>query len=65
VNGIDGVVFYLPPEDCVAGWDYPRRRRYLDERGIPHLLVRDNAVSISEECHGRIERFVRGIIAER
>jgi hypothetical protein len=21
VNGIDGVVFYLPPEDCVAGWD--------------------------------------------
>jgi benzoyl-CoA reductase/2-hydroxyglutaryl-CoA dehydratase subunit BcrC/BadD/HgdB len=53
-NGIDGVVFYLPPEDCVAGWDYPRRRRYLDERGIPHLLVREDAMAISEECHGRI-----------
>jgi benzoyl-CoA reductase/2-hydroxyglutaryl-CoA dehydratase subunit BcrC/BadD/HgdB len=65
VHGIDGVVFYLPPEDCVAGWDYPRRRRYLDEHGIPHLLVRDNAMSISEECHERIERFVRGIGAER
>ena len=61
VKGIDGVVFYLPPEDCVAGWDYPRRRRYLDERGIPHVLVRDDAMSISEECHERIERFVRGI----
>ena len=61
VDGIDGVVFYLPPEDCVAGWDYPRRRRYLDDRGIPHLLVRDDAMSISEECHERIETFVRNI----
>ena len=61
MDGIDGVVFYLPPEDCVAGWDYPRRRRYLDEREIPHLLVREDAISISEECHERIERFVRNI----
>ncbi|MBN2242709.1 MAG: 2-hydroxyacyl-CoA dehydratase [Acidobacteria bacterium] len=60
-DGIDGVVFYLPPEDCVAGWDYPRRRRYLDKRGIPHLLVRENAGSVSEECHAVIEKFVRGI----
>jgi benzoyl-CoA reductase/2-hydroxyglutaryl-CoA dehydratase subunit BcrC/BadD/HgdB len=60
-DGIDGVIFYLPPEDCVAGWDYPRRRSYLDERGIPHLLVREDAMSISEECHARIERFVRSI----
>jgi benzoyl-CoA reductase/2-hydroxyglutaryl-CoA dehydratase subunit BcrC/BadD/HgdB len=65
VNGIDGVVFYLPPEDCVAGWDYPRRRQYLDERGIPHLLVRDDAMSISEECHERIEKFVSSIGAGR
>jgi benzoyl-CoA reductase/2-hydroxyglutaryl-CoA dehydratase subunit BcrC/BadD/HgdB len=60
-DGIDGVVFYLPPEDCVAGWDYPRRRRYLDELGIPHLLVREDAMSISEKCHERIETFVRSI----
>ena len=64
-DGIDGVVFYLPPEDCVAGWDYPRRRRYLDERGIPHLLVREDAMSISEECHERIETFVRSIGVRR
>lgn len=60
-DGIDGVVFYLPPEDCVAGWDYPRRRRYLDERGIPHLLVREDALSLSDECRERIENFIRGI----
>jgi benzoyl-CoA reductase/2-hydroxyglutaryl-CoA dehydratase subunit BcrC/BadD/HgdB len=60
-DGINGVVFYLPPEDCVAGWDYPRRRRYLDERGIPHLLVREDALSISDECHERIEKFVSSI----
>jgi len=65
VDGIDGVVFYMPPEDCVAGWDYPRRRRYLDERGIPHFLVRDDAMSISDECHERIEKFVYGIGAGR
>ena len=60
-DGIDGVVFYLPPDDCVAGWDYPRRRRYLDELGIPHLLLREDAMSIPEKCHERIETFVRSI----
>lgn len=64
-DGIDGVVFYLPAEDCVAGWDYPRRRRYLDERGIPHLLVREDARTISEECHERIETFVHSISVGR
>jgi benzoyl-CoA reductase/2-hydroxyglutaryl-CoA dehydratase subunit BcrC/BadD/HgdB len=59
--GIDGVIFYLPPEDFVAGWDYPRRRHFLDERGIPHLLVREDATSVSEECHASIERFLRSI----
>jgi benzoyl-CoA reductase/2-hydroxyglutaryl-CoA dehydratase subunit BcrC/BadD/HgdB len=58
INGIDGVVFYLPPEDCVVGWDYPRRCRFLDERKIPYLLVREDARSISEKCHEQIERFV-------
>jgi benzoyl-CoA reductase/2-hydroxyglutaryl-CoA dehydratase subunit BcrC/BadD/HgdB len=60
-DGVDGVIFYLPPEDCVAGWDYPRRRRYLDDRRIPHLLVREDAMSISEEGRDRIGRFVRSL----
>lgn len=58
---IDGVIFYLPSEDCVAGWDYPRRRRYLDERRIPHLIVREEATSISQESNERIENFVHSI----
>jgi benzoyl-CoA reductase/2-hydroxyglutaryl-CoA dehydratase subunit BcrC/BadD/HgdB len=36
----DGVIFYLPIDDDVIGWDYPRLRAFLDERAIPHLMVR-------------------------
>ena len=61
VAGIDGVVFYLPPEDCTAGWDYPRRLRFLDERGIPHLKVREDARSLSRGCRADIDEFVRSI----
>jgi benzoyl-CoA reductase/2-hydroxyglutaryl-CoA dehydratase subunit BcrC/BadD/HgdB len=61
IDEIDGVVFYMPPEDCVIGWDYPRRKHYLNERGIPHLVIREEAKSISEECHERIETFVLSI----
>jgi benzoyl-CoA reductase/2-hydroxyglutaryl-CoA dehydratase subunit BcrC/BadD/HgdB len=64
-SDIDGVVFYLPPEDSVAGWDYPRRRRCLDERRIPHLVVREDAMCISDECHDRIRQFVRDMGAGR
>lgn len=38
---VDGVIFYLPPDDDVLGWDYPRLRAFLDERAIPHLMIRD------------------------
>lgn len=37
---VDGVIFYLPPEDDVHGWDYPRPRDFLDQRKIRHLMVR-------------------------
>jgi len=40
---VDGVIFYLPPEDDVMGWDYPRLRDDLTRRGIRHLMVRDAA----------------------
>ena len=40
--GIDGVVFYLPPDDSVVGWDYPRQRSYADQLGLPSLVVRDD-----------------------
>jgi benzoyl-CoA reductase/2-hydroxyglutaryl-CoA dehydratase subunit BcrC/BadD/HgdB len=37
---VDGVIFHLPHEDDVVGWDYPRLRAYLEERAVPHLALR-------------------------
>jgi benzoyl-CoA reductase/2-hydroxyglutaryl-CoA dehydratase subunit BcrC/BadD/HgdB len=59
---VDGVIFYLPPEDDVLGWDYPQLRQTLDERATPSLLVREDASKpLSAECHEGIEHFVRGL----
>jgi benzoyl-CoA reductase/2-hydroxyglutaryl-CoA dehydratase subunit BcrC/BadD/HgdB len=48
-RGIDGVVFYLPPDDDALGWVYPRLRQWLAARSISHLLIRtevkDSAVA--------------------
>jgi len=41
VSNVHGVIFYLPHEDDVRGWDYPRLRDYLDEQAIPHLMLRE------------------------
>jgi benzoyl-CoA reductase/2-hydroxyglutaryl-CoA dehydratase subunit BcrC/BadD/HgdB len=38
---VDGVIFHLPHEDDVAGWDYPRLRDRLSELAIPHAMLRD------------------------
>jgi benzoyl-CoA reductase/2-hydroxyglutaryl-CoA dehydratase subunit BcrC/BadD/HgdB len=51
---VDGVIFYLPHEDDVLGWDYPRLRAFLDERAIPHLMLR---VSSSDEIEEFIQRL--------
>jgi len=48
---MDGVIFYLPHEDDVIGWDYPRLRAFLDERAIPHLMLR-------EESSDQIAEFI-------
>jgi len=60
-NGVDGVVFYLPPEDYVAGWDYPRQKQFLDGLGIRSLAVREEAGAgaVSLKAHESIEQFVR------
>ncbi len=38
---INGVLFYIPFEDDVAGWDYPRQTAWLDQQNVPHVLIRD------------------------
>ena len=61
-TNVDGVIFYLPPEDDVLGWDYPGLRKTLDQRGIPSLLVREDASEeVSPACHERIGDFISGI----
>ncbi len=54
---VDGVIFYLPHEDDVIGWDYPRLRALLDERAIPHLMLREES---SDEIGRFIERLGHG-----
>jgi benzoyl-CoA reductase/2-hydroxyglutaryl-CoA dehydratase subunit BcrC/BadD/HgdB len=63
LNSIDGVIFYLPPDDNVFGWDYPRQRDFLEDNGIPSLLIREDAgeQDVSADLHGRLESFVRGL----
>ena len=60
-GAVDGVVFYLPPEDDVIGWDYPRLSQSLDSRGIPHLLIRACARTLNQEIETRIAAFVSGL----
>ena len=54
---VDGVVFHLPQEDDVIGWDYPRLRGFLDERAIPHLTLRGEP---SNETGAFVERLRNG-----
>lgn len=47
---VDGVLFYIPLQDDVVGWDLPRHSAWLQQRDIPGLVVRDcgNAAAIEE-----------------
>ena len=54
---VDGVIFYLPQEDDVLGWDYPCLREFLDERSIPHLMLRRES---SDEIGAFVERLCHG-----
>ena len=58
---VDGVIFYLPQEDDVIGWDYPRLRAFLDERAIPHLMLRAE----SSDANRRLYRKARQQMAEK
>jgi benzoyl-CoA reductase/2-hydroxyglutaryl-CoA dehydratase subunit BcrC/BadD/HgdB len=61
----DGVVFYLPPEDYVAGWDYPRQKLMLDKLGIPNIIVRGDAAQLSAQECDRMENWLNSISVKR
>jgi hypothetical protein len=60
---VDGVVFYLPPSDHQLGWDYPRLKSLVEQRGKASLLVRHDAA----QADGReaIAQQVRGWLEAR
>ncbi len=66
-DGIDGVVFYIPPEDYVVGWDYPRNRHFVEGLGIRSLVVREDAGAgeMSSQAHESIGRFVQEAARKR
>jgi benzoyl-CoA reductase/2-hydroxyglutaryl-CoA dehydratase subunit BcrC/BadD/HgdB len=65
-RGIDGVVFYLPPDDDVLGWDYPRLRDFVRARGIPSLLIREDAGrGLTVERAAQIHQFIQAIRRSR
>jgi benzoyl-CoA reductase/2-hydroxyglutaryl-CoA dehydratase subunit BcrC/BadD/HgdB len=43
--GIDIVVVSLPPDDATFGWDYPRLRRLLEQRSVPHVALHGDPTS--------------------
>jgi hypothetical protein len=40
LDEVDALVFSVPPDDAVFGWDYPALRDLLQARGIPHVCLR-------------------------
>jgi len=62
-GGADGVVFYLPPDDSVAGWDYPRRKRFAERLGIPTIMVRETPEALTDDGRECLARFVAGLRA--
>jgi hypothetical protein len=63
-RGVEGVVCYLPPDDDVLGWDFPRHRRYLDDQGVPMTLIREDARHLTPAADEQLARFV-GSLDER
>jgi benzoyl-CoA reductase/2-hydroxyglutaryl-CoA dehydratase subunit BcrC/BadD/HgdB len=57
-EGIEGVVFYLPDEDYISGWDYPRQRNFLDALGIPSLVIRRAPLQMETPENSRIQKWM-------
>jgi len=56
---VDAVVISLPRDDATFGWDYPRLRRLLERRSVPHaVLDGDPRRPIGASDLGRIAALV-------
>jgi 2-hydroxyglutaryl-CoA dehydratase, D-component len=50
---VDGVLFSLPLEDDVVGWDYPRHCAFLEEHRVPSIVVRESGPSAQVAAFSR------------
>jgi benzoyl-CoA reductase/2-hydroxyglutaryl-CoA dehydratase subunit BcrC/BadD/HgdB len=65
-KGIDGVIFYLPPDDDVYGWDYLRHRDFVAARKIPSLLIREDANrALTPQMNEQIKSFIASLRRSR
>jgi benzoyl-CoA reductase/2-hydroxyglutaryl-CoA dehydratase subunit BcrC/BadD/HgdB len=44
---VDGVLFYVPLEDDVQGWDHPTQLAYLESRSIPSIVLREDTAPLA------------------
>jgi hypothetical protein len=58
---VDGVLFYIPLEDDVVGWDYPRHHAFLEARRVPSVVVRESCAVA--QIAAFIESLRRGLLA--
>ena len=59
---VDGVVFYIPLEDDVVGWDYPRHLAFVESRKVPSTVVRsDGAPEPTTELVQQVASFIRSL----
>lgn len=57
-EGIEGVIFYLPDDDHVSGWDYPKQKNFLDALGIPSLVIRCDLFQMEAPESSRIRKWI-------
>jgi benzoyl-CoA reductase/2-hydroxyglutaryl-CoA dehydratase subunit BcrC/BadD/HgdB len=60
--GVDGVAFYLPPSDRLYGWYYPGLKEYLDGRGVPSTMIRDDV--LASDGPEKVGAVAAGLLAE-
>jgi len=62
---VDGVVFYEPLGDDVAGWSYPRQLATVRKRGIPSFLIRvAGPLGANPEPNEQLGAFIRSCIRD-
>lgn len=60
LDEVDAVVFSMPPDDTVFGWDYPRLREVLSARQLPHVCLRlDPCRPLTGDAHSALAGLTR------